>query len=272
MKKLIVMSLVILTCGALHALPVGNPSEASLFINGEWSDAWGVRLGFAGDYVFNRHMKSSESQGGGVHKTEIYTNAAYLALNICDSLDLFTRLGASKVNIESNSLAVGIKGFIPALPVEFEFGSDFFWSVGGRATIWEQGCFAVGVEGEYAQTNQSMNLYTDGAGDYFSIEGFNAKYCEWQAGIGASYRITTECSRYAMIPYLAIKWSGSTFDMGGYTVSGVGVSGTTLNLKNARDLGYAVGTSFTLCDMIGVTVEGRFGDEQAVYVNGQFRF
>lgn len=278
MKKLIATALVLLTCGAVYALPVGNPSEASLFTNGawcestscdpcdpcfSWCDSWSIRLGFAGDYVFNRHMKANNRSGGIVDTTTIHTNAGYVALNICDRLDIFTRLGASQLNIESNTKSLDLAS-------EFQFSTDFAWSLGARATLWECNCFAIGVEGEYFQTNSDINLYTDNGGNYIPIDGVDTAYREWQVGLGASYRFATNCPTFAMVPYLAVKWSGSKLDMNGFVLPDDG--GVVSDLKNDKDIGYAVGVSFTMCDMIGVTVEGRFADEKAVYVNGQFRF
>ncbi len=73
MKKWIFCSLCLLSSGAVYALPVGNPAEASLLTNGiffspgvncnpcdpcfSWFDIWSLKLGFYGDYVFNRHLK-----------------------------------------------------------------------------------------------------------------------------------------------------------------------------------------------------------------------
>ncbi len=72
MKKIIFTILTILSCGGAYALPVGNPSDASLLYDGliweghcadmcdpcvTWCDAFSVRIGFYGDYVFNRHMQ-----------------------------------------------------------------------------------------------------------------------------------------------------------------------------------------------------------------------
>ncbi len=59
----------------MYALPIGNPSEASLctqgvFFGGSncntcdpcfcWFDAWSLRLGYYGDFVFNRNLRLAE--------------------------------------------------------------------------------------------------------------------------------------------------------------------------------------------------------------------
>lgn len=269
MKKLIATALVLLTCGAVYALPVGNPSEGSLFANRSCSNVWSVRLGFSGDYVFNRHMMGDTSGGGSIHQTTIDTNSGYLALNICDRVDLFTRLGASQIEVKAEGTAIGLEERVGS---EFQFSTEFSWSIGARATIWECRCLSFGLEGEYFQTNPDVTLYVDNVDAYIPINGFSSKYREWQAGLGASYSFKTRCPTFAMVPYLAVKFSGSKLDLGGLRIFSSGSRGTTIDIKNAKNIGYAVGTSITLCDRFSVTIEGRFADETALYINSQFSF
>ncbi len=50
-----------------------------------WCDAFSLRVGFYGDYVFNRHMRIHHPSGGNSHQLEtfqLFTNAGYLALNL----------------------------------------------------------------------------------------------------------------------------------------------------------------------------------------------
>jgi len=284
--------LTLLSCGAAYALPVGNPSEASLFGNGvcwetsccdpcdpcfSWCDAWSVRIGFAGDYVFNRNMelRNNNDNGADIDTTEIYTNAGYIALNICDRLDIFSRLGATNLHITTDALSWGAPN---SLQSELAFQTYFSWSIGARATLWECNCFSFGVEGEYFQTSPDFDYflqYDSGAFTYFN-DNNNATYKEWQVGLGASYRFETSCPTLALVPYAAVKWAGSRLDIDSFRfdtdISSKAETLTLNDLESNKLWGYAVGVSFTLCDMVGVTVEGRFADEKAVYVNGQFRF
>jgi len=47
---------------------------------------------------------------------------------------------------------------------------------------------------------------------------------------------------------------------------------TFFNLRSERNFGYAFGLTLLGCNKTSVTVEARFIDEKALYVNGQFRF
>lgn len=113
--------------------------------------------------------------------------------------------------------------------------------------------------------------YDDGTITYFN-DSNNARYQEWQAGLGIAYRFATSCPSIAMVPYAALKWSGCRLDLNGFeTTIGTDLFRFT-RLENDKWWGFALGMTFTLCDMVGVTVEGRWADEKALYINGQFRF
>lgn len=289
MKRLVATLLTFLTCGAAYALPVGNPSEASLFLNGawwdsyccnpcdpcfSWCDAWSFRIGYYGDFVFERHLKldSGDREGGGsnIDHTSLATNAGYLALNICDRIDIFGVVGATKIHIRTDAISYS--------PLSFEselfFRTDFSWSVGGRATLWNCECFYVGLEGQYFHTNpdfDSFLRYDTGTITYFN-ESSGVRYQEWQVGLGVSYRFATSCPTLAMVPYAAVKWAGCRFNLDNFSPV---IDDTPFDFpkhENNKSWGYAVGMSLTLCDMVGVTVEGRWADEKALYVNGEFRF
>ena len=288
MKKLVMTILTLLTCGAAYALPVGNPSEASLFLDGawwdsyccdpcdpcfSWYDAWSFRVGFYGDYVFNRHLaidNGHNDRGQGVHRTELFTNAGYLAFNICDRVDFFGTLGATNIFMRTN-----VTSFAPVFVIgDFKFETDFSWSVGARATLWECDCFALGMEGQYFQTNPDVDHFIRGDTGtvvYFDTNN-STSYSEWQVGLGASYRFATNCPSFSLVPYAAIKWSNARWEFASFTFTDADTTFTLHRFEPYKNWGYAIGMSLTLCDMIGVTVEGRFADEKAVHVNGQFRF
>lgn len=290
MKKLILTVLTVLTCGAAYALPVGNPSEASLFTNGffwdescvdpcdpcfGWLDSFSMRVGFYGDYVFNRNLEvhRNDTDEGDIDRTSLYTNAGYIALNFCDWIDVFTSLGATSISMRTPA---GVFTASNNIMMDLNFDTSFSWSIGGRATIWDCDNFSIGVEGQYFQTNTTLDnimLYSTGNTSYFN-DNNRVGYQEWQVALGASYRFEN-CANFAFIPYAAVSWSGGNFylnDISFNTSSAPSVSYTLRNTQPEALWGYAIGMTATLCDMVGVTVEGRFASEKAVYVNGQMRF
>ncbi len=279
MKKLFTTMLTFLACGAAYALPVGNPSDASLLCDGlfwegyccsdlcdpclSWCDAFSVRAGFYGDYVFNRHLELEHRGHPDIENTEIYTNAGFVAGNFYDRVDVFATFGASSILVDTNEKTFGVAG---SGRIEIETETDFSWSVGVRGTIWECGCTSLGAEAQYFRTRPHIMRVTDKAtNSEYPANNVNAKYSEWQVGVGLSHRI------YMFVPYIAVKWSGCDLDFDNALFTQAGPS-QLFNAENKKLWGYAVGLTFVDCEKASITAEGRFGDEKALYVNGQIRF
>ena len=280
MKKLYLTMLTLLACGAAYALPVGNPSDASMLCDGliweghcgdpcdpclTWCDAFSIRVGFYGDYVFNRHLEIDRgADDSDIEHTEIYTNAGLIVLNFWDRFDAFTALGATNFKIQTNA-----RSFSGADGERFDIESetDFSWSTGLRGTIWECGCTSLGVEAQYFFTRPDIRRVTQGADiSVYPDEKISSKYHEWQVGVGISHRINM------LVPYIAVKWSHARLKFDNAR-PGDGIPTTVLfDLNNGKDFGYAIGVSFVDCEKTSLTVEVRFGDEKAAYVNGQIRF
>lgn len=284
MKKLIMTMLTVLACGATYALPVGNPSDASLLCDGliweghcgdpcdpclSWCEAISMRFGFYGDYVFNRHLELEDNGGGDIEQTQIFTNAGYLALNIWDRLDVFATLGAT--NLKFNTNLADFTG-IPVSRdnrLDLETSTNFSWSVGARATLWECGCTTLGLEGQYFRSNMDVRRLTARAtSSAYPDNNVQALLQEWQVGLGISHRINM------FVPYVAVKYSRARLGFDNAVVITTDFS-DTITLRDQRSKkhwGYAVGVSLVDCEKASLTVEGRFGDEKALYVNGQIRF
>lgn len=286
MKKLLVTLLTIMTCGAAYALPVGNPSDPILLTEGilwdtasvescdpcdpyafNW-DLFSVRIGYYGDFVFNRNLEVRHGAAHRIERSEFNTNAGLLALNIWDRIDLYGTFGATNGYIESNASTFGI----PATSARFAIAteSEFSWSVGTRGTLWECGCTAIGLDARYFRTRPDISRLT--YGDEVSLypsRTFNMKYSEWQVSLGISHRINM------FVPYAAVKWSRAHVDFRNSPAFFPVVSPTAADfpaLRNEREWGYAVGVSLVDCDMMSLNVEGRFYDEKAIAVNAQVRF
>lgn len=281
MKKLFATMLMVLACGAAYALPVGNPSEASLLCDGviweghcgdpcdpclTWCDAFSLRVGFYGDYVFNRHLQVRDRRVGQrahIEHFSLYTNAGYLAANLWDRFDIFATLGTTNFSLNTDASTFdGGRG----RRLEIESDSDFSWSIGARGTLWECGCTALGIEGQYFSTRPHIKRVSDvflGQSEYGNAHW---RYQEWQVGLGVSHRINM------LVPYVAVKWSGVRTKTGGYATTQLTDGILAYNTRNTKSWGYAIGVSLVDCEKAAITVEGRFADEKALYVNGQVRF
>ncbi|WP_213318802.1 porin [Chlamydiifrater volucris] len=142
-------------------------------------------------------------------------------------------------------------------------------------------------------------LTTEKSPDMSKTKSLSANYNEWQIGLALAYRLNF------ISPYVGIKWSRAKIDFDGAyiaqpqlteaeekldmqtwnpTLFGTKATGAadedvltqvsvTLNkLKSRKSTGFVTGATLIDADKFAVTVEGRFIDEKAVHVNGQFRF
>nr|AXN75595.1 major outer membrane porin [Chlamydia trachomatis] len=133
----------------------GNPAEPSLMIDGilwegfggdpcdpctTWCDAISMRMGYYGDFVFDRVLKTDVNKefemgealagasgnttstlsklvertnpayGKHMQDAEKFTNAACMALNIWDRFDVFCTLGATSGYLRGNSASFNLVG------------------------------------------------------------------------------------------------------------------------------------------------------------------
>ncbi len=282
MKKFALTALTVLSCGMLTALPVGNVNDASLYTQGvwwgrscasvcdpcfSWCDAFSVRLGFYGDYVFNRHLETNTSYDSAIQVTELFTNAGYAALNICNWIDIFATFGSTNLYLDTTAQNQD--------NIFVDFSPEFSWSVGGRVSLWEYCNFGIGLEGQYFQFKPNLNFVRQlgvTAGSVYNYTDTSATYKEWQVGLGASYMFCSECPGTVFVPYVAVKWAGAKLNTGNVSYTPVDITYTIPNLENSKLWGYCVGLTLTQNETIGATVEGRWGDEKAVHTNLQIRF
>ncbi len=294
MKKFL---LALLSTASLQALPLGNPADPTLFNRGcIWSFpspcdpiypcGWGgdffemtsLRVGYVGDFVFDRHLKNNLPAG--MMKSKINTQAGFIALNFADRLDLFTTLGASRLQLLAISDSLNqVLRFPPASrAITIESDTRFSWSLGARASLFECGPFGVGVEGQYFHTSTHVDSVSDQEVFLEYPDKVPMREREWQLGLGAYYLFLCEGSFVsAAVPYAGIKWSSAHVNMGNsLIINENGLSSisslTLLNLCSQRRLGYALGVTLAFCNRFGLTVEARFRDERALFVNGEIRF
>lgn len=296
MKKLLksVLAFAVLgSASSLHALPVGNPAEPSLMIDGilwegfggdpcdpctTWCDAISLRLGYYGDFVFDRILKTDVNKefemapapaagaadaaptntptaranpayGKHMQDAEMFTNAAYMALNIWDRFDVFCTLGATSGYLKGNSASFNLVGLfgdsaatvanvdIPNVSlsqavVELYTDTSFAWSVGARAALWECGCATLGASFQYAQSKpkvEELNVLCNAAeftinkpkgyvGQAFPLEltaGTDGATGTKDASIDyhewqASLALSYRLNMFT--PYIGVKWSRASFD------------------------------------------------------------
>ncbi|MCC5832346.1 MAG: hypothetical protein JJU12_04810 [Chlamydiales bacterium] len=282
MKKILLcLFMIVLPPLSLMALPVGNPASANMLIQGvycpgrfdycdslRWTDLFSLRVGYCGDYTFDRKMKvDASNRSAHLRKTKICTNAGYIAINFFDRLDLYSTLGASFLKIESLRSAFLIEADPNAL-YYIDTTSSFSYTIGADAALFHLGRFVFGVDGKYFYTRPKIDAVRleEGPPDYINAR---LKYTEWQISAGVSYIVPISCW-IDVVPYGAFKWACAKGDFNRATETSE--TRTFFDIKNLRHPGYAIGVTLTGCAKWNLTIEGRFYDELAFDFNTQFRF
>lgn len=291
MKKLFLAVLVFLTNGLVQALPVGNPADPSLYdpqgLATNWyncispweleSFAW--RIGFYGDYVFDRHLKAgtnlnqvtaNATGAGDIRRTRIVTNSGVINLNILDQFDIFGTFGTTRISILTEATALGLNNTSQFAYVDF--GTEMSYSVGGRAIVWQHNGFYVGFEGQYFSTSPKWLSTT---GQELGFPSFlnhsnRSGYKEWQAACAASY-VFCNSANFCMSPYTALTFSG--VDWGFAHVLRVrDISFASPDIEQQKTLGWLIGMTLLMNDLVGVSAEAHFANEKALSVIGQISF
>jgi hypothetical protein len=267
---------------SLYSLPVGNPSAASLFTNGvfthgcvspcsfmfPWSNDMHLRTGFYGDYVQERHLMRlyHRNRGGENRRATQNTNAFILVANTFDWVEAFGIVGESQVSLQSRS-------DVSLTDTLLEFESTLCWSFGMRATAARFGNLLIGGEAQYFRTDPKAETYTNfGTGQVTYINQMNsANFEEWQVGFGATLLIETYYQTL-FAPYLAFNVSNMRADLRDYRFQDGDLTINLFDLTEEKIWGWAVGSSMILSRQVGLTIEGRFANETAVYVTGQINW
>lgn len=278
-----------LSVSEVSALPLGNPLDASWLTQGlcweghchndfcdpctNWCDSWSIRAGFYGDYVFNRYLEVDGNYDPDIRNAELWTNAFYAAFNLYDRFDLFITLGQSKFRLDTPGSAFFITGTRNNALVSIESDSSFSWSIGGRATLWECGCFGFGIEAQYFRFRPDLNFFEFAGTDPIYLDHSRMNYREYQVGIGATYTIPITCGWAAfVVPYVGVKWAHARVDFGDYRLDIGGNIYQLENLENRHSCGGVIGITLVGCRKWSFTAEGRYADELALHINSQVRF
>jgi hypothetical protein len=296
MKRVAAIIFGLASCLPIYALPLANPAEPILFPRCNCADScrdagcsafslfnlsnYGFGIGYYGDFVYDRRM------GNGLpstfSKTKIATNAASVVLNLYGFADIFSTLGVSKITQSGYGNAFGGTsvqlGFPPPRPVTLESQSSFSWSVGGRAAIIEWCHFGLGLEGQYFKTSSEVNYIADNLFSLSYPSGVPMRYSEWQVGCGLYYKIESPdyCPCFAAVPYIGVKGGRARMDFNNAVIlipDSVTIDAFHLvDQESTKRVGFAVGATLSFYNRVGLTLEGRFRDETAFFVNAEVRF
>lgn len=282
-KKFSILSIFIFQ--ACFGLPVKNPSDPFLLSKSIfWEDSFdqlyehndiccfdwsniSLRLGYYGNYIFDRKLKScSDVSFGYIEDTRIYTNAGLVVVNFWDLADLYCNLGATNINLQSNANIFSIDlGFDQ---LEILTTSEFSWNIGLLTTIFEWDAISVGLNAQYFFTNPNIKKIIVGKSISTDPDSLELEYHEWQVSLALGYRINH------FIPYFALSYAAVNAQFNGlpFILNDDLFDITDRRLKESENWGYAIGVTLVELERIDLNIEGHFGDEKAIGLNAQIRF
>lgn len=269
----------LLLSSTLWALPTHSPNRATYFHDEQssfnacdpcfmWQEALNWRIGYSGDFVFNRYMERRQNTHNlsDIRTVSFVTNAGALTVNAADWFEFYTLLGATKFSIITPSRANGQQS-------ELFFSPRLSWSIGMRGTAWMCHGLALGFQGQYFRTSPKLDAFFDYGGGVLNYFNNYEKptYAEWSASCGMSYPFEGP-GDMEFIPHVAAVASWAKMGMRGNSFVNDGTTHTFLNLKDTRMWGYAFGLNWILNRTIDVGVEARFGDQKALHIIGEVAF
>lgn len=240
--------LLCLLSSAVLASPTGGGVTPS---NLEGQNPWS--FGGDVDIVFNRDLDEDRS--------EMNSNwfGGRVSVDTGDRVHFNAFMGVASVDVDSIPLTVGST-------LELEGGTGFgiglntkvdlyeFWlaKLADQARLWMSG----GWRFHTADVDEAKRGGTGASSQDFSID-FN----EWYVAIGLSQPMGN------FVPYAAIKYSDVNIQVDGTgTFPGASVTSvTTLNSDNL--IGIALGFDWFIFNNVAFNLEGRFIDEEALYLS-----
>lgn len=254
-----ILSVVILVFQAgLYALYQGNPAEPQIIDTGFFipqDSLISVKLGYQGDWVFDRKLKAMAGAHGKIDQFSIFMNQAVVTFNMIDRVELYTNVGSMNATLWHRPHVDDKRR---------EYQSQDKWTAGGglRVLLMQWGNTCLGVDGKFQYSAPSIKWVTlDGVSQ--TPEG-RLRYREWQVSFAFSHTVDI------FTPYI-----GATYSNVHANVSGLNqtvLSHRHFRLTNPSRFGLALGCTLCSGKKVDLNFEARMFDEQAGIVAGNVKF
>lgn len=231
-----------------HCLYQGNPAlpkcpEEGFFLAKEAE--LGLRLGYEGDFVWNRKMSGAE-------KFQILENFGTATATLFDRLDLYVSGGSFSAEIRKQSRMRRL---------EFNTHAGAAWKVGARGVIYEYGNTFLSLSASYLQAHPSLKEVSLN-GTPLARKGAKLFYHEIGAGLGVAHKIDI------FVPYVGIEGSYARSRL--EHLKQIGES--SIKLHSRSPVGLFLGCGFSPGIKVIVNIEVRLVDEQAITLAGDLKF
>jgi hypothetical protein len=242
----------------LAALYMGNPAEPEIIDCGFFipqDSCMGLKIGYQGDWVFDRMLKAYVGAHGRIDRFEIQMNQGMIALNYLDRFELYGTVGAMNSSFWVRPHTDGMRR---------EFETDNHWTAGGgvRLLLAEWGNTGIGLDGKIQYGQPSIKWITVNGVSHAS--GAHLAYHEWQGSFAAYHTIDL------FTPYLGVKYSNVHANVSG--LSKIAYSHKHFKMTNRCRFGMALGCTVSQGKKMDINVEMQLVDEQALTIGGNLKF
>lgn len=247
----------------LLAMEIGNPAQPALQKSGlilEEAKKWSFRLAYLDDYVYRMRFKDEFDltlESTTPTFVKLATNAGLITLNLFDRIDAYTILGTSQLQIQNEAYTK----------------REFSWGVGGKLLFAKLAKMSFGVDIKYFTTKQTPIFFLSDGYAYNVVNDYKLNYSEIQGSLGTSYK-TKYISPYLQITYLISKLKPQPLTaLVQYPLdSTISIDAESRPAVGQRRWGMAVGATLLGSPKATLTVESRFINQNAIDINGEFRF
>ncbi len=242
----------------LAALYMSNPAEPEIIDTGLLisSDcSVGIKIGYQGDFVFDRSLKSYSGSRGKIDQFEILMNQGAVILNYIDRVEFYGTVGAMRNHF-------WYRPHVDNKRREFE--TDNRWTAGGGVRfLLAQWCnTGLGFDGKIQYGRPSIQWIT--VNGVSSSSSGHVTYREYQGSIAVYHTMGF------FTPYLGAKYSNVHANVGGLSKSVY--PRRHFKMTNRCRFGMALGCTLSQGKKVDVNLEVQLIDEQGLTIGGNIKF
>ncbi len=240
------------------ALFQGNPAqpliiEKGFFISPE--SFLSVKMGYQGDWVWNRKMKSISNAKGVIDRFKIQMNQGVFTIDVLDRLESYISFGSFTTELWHR-------------PQPYrqlcQYESHDRWTLGGglRLVLMQWGNTTLGADGtmQYAAPRMKWSAI-DGVP---SAKSSRMNYVEWQTSLAVAHAVEI------FTPYLGVTYSVVHAHLD--QISSFVLPATHFKMGNRDRFGLALGCTLSPSKKVDLTFEARLFSEQAATAAGNIKF
>lgn len=252
------MAVLIALQATLYALYEGNPAEPQIIDQGFFiaqDSLISVKVGYQGDWVFNRKLRAMGGAHGRIDQFSIFINQGVATFNLLDRAELYVNAGSMDA-IFFHRPHVDNK--------RREYQSHDRWTLGGgsRILLMQWGNTCLGVDGKFQYSAPHIKwIAVDGVSHN---SGAHFTYREWQVGIAFSHTVDI------FTPYIGATYSNVHVHVDGLTSTVFHHS--HFKMVNPNRFGMALGCTLCSGKKVDLNFEARLFAEQAATAAGNVKF